>query len=162
MATRSYSKVGTEDMTADVMISDYALYTTGWSAAWEGFYAWETTEGYAKTANVKGFPAWEVYTKDSNDYGLYVGINDRFMVVISTNSDKDTLYKFANAIDYNGIAALGGGAAPPTGTEQPTQPPTTGTPAAPPTEEGGEVPGFEVVFAVAGLLAVAYLLRRSS
>ncbi len=44
-----------------------------------------------------------------------------------------------------------------TPTEVPTTPPTTATPT--PTE-GPETPGFEVFFAVAGLLAVAYLLRR--
>jgi hypothetical protein len=34
------------------------------------------------------------------------------VVFINTNSDKDTLYTFANSIDYNGIAALGGGKVP--------------------------------------------------
>jgi len=152
MAEKSYTKSGTEDITADVGIMDSAFYQVGWWAAWQGFYAWESTEGYGKTAEVKGFPAWEVYTKDGNDYGLYVGINDRFMVFISTNSDKDTLYAFANSIDYSGIATLGGGAAPPA-EEEPEE-----TPEVP--EEEGKAPGFEVLFAVAGLLAVAYLLKR--
>jgi len=160
-ATKSYSKIGAEDVTADVMISDYALYTTGWSAAWKGFYAFESTEGYTKSVTIKGFPAWEVYSKDTGDYSLYVGINDRFLVFIMTNSDKDTLYKFANSIDYNGITALGGGETPPTVTEkptgQPTQPPETVAPTKPSTE-GGKTPGFEAVIAIAGLLAVAYLV----
>ena len=161
MATESYSKTGTEDVTADVAITDYAFYTVGWSAAWQGFYAWESTEGYAKTTKVNGFPAWEIYDKDSNDYGLYVGINDRFMVFIHTNSDKDTLYAFANSIDYKGIAALGGGVAPPAEEEPeatPYEEAPTKAPEAP--EDEGKAPGFEVVFAVAGLLTVAYLLRR--
>lgn len=159
MATESYTKSGAEDTTADVGVMDSAFYQVGWWAAWQGFYTYESTEGYAKTVTVDGYPAWEVYGKETNDYGLYVGINDRFMVFINTNSDKDTLYDFANAIDYDGIAALGGGAAPssaetaePTGA--PTKAPTTST------EEGSETLGFEAVFAVVGLLAVMALLRR--
>jgi PGF-CTERM protein len=156
MATRSYSKLGEEDITAEAGIMDSAFSTVGWWAAWKGFYAWETTEGYAKTTNVKGFPAWEAYTKDTNDYTLYVGINDRFMVFIQTNSDKDTLYKFANAIDYDGIAAL---APAPAVTGQPTPTTTEETHAEPPTEEG-KTPGFEAGFALVGLLVVVYLVRR--
>jgi PGF-CTERM protein len=161
MATESYSKTGTEDVTADVAITDYAFYTVGWSAAWQGFYAWESTEGYAKTTKVNGFPAWEIYDKDSNDYSLSVGINDRFMVLINTNSDKDTLYAFANSIDYKGIATLGGGVAPPA-EEEPEATPYEEAPTEAPKvpEDEGKAPGFEVVFAVAGLLTVAYLLRR--
>jgi len=116
------------------VITDYALYTTGWSAAWKGFHPFESTEGYTKSVTIKGFPAWEVYSKDTGDYSLYVGINDRFLVFIMTNSDKDTLYKFANSIDYNGITKL--------------------------QAEGGKAPGFEAVFTITGLLAVTYLLMR--
>ncbi|MBK5191194.1 MAG: hypothetical protein JJE19_06845 [Methanosarcinales archaeon] len=72
-----------------------------------------------------------------------------------TNSDKDTLYDFADKIDYKGIAVLGGGVVP---TAQPTQPPTTETPTTP-AEEGGETPGFEAIFAIVGLLAVMAILR---
>jgi PGF-CTERM protein len=159
MATESYTKSGAEDTTAEVGVMDSAFYQVGWLAAWQGFYAYESTEGYAKTVTVDGYPAWEAYTKDSGEYTLFVGINDRFMAFINTKSDKDTLYDFANAIDYNGIAALGGGAAPPPAeTAEPTgaatKAPTTST------EEGSETPGFETVFAVVGLLAVMALLRR--
>ncbi len=156
MATESYLKSGTEDVTADVVITDYAFYTVGWTGAWQSFFAYESTEGSAKTVTVKGLPAWEIYSKDTNDYALHVGVNDRFLVVIATNSDKDTLYDFANSINYNGIAALGGGAAAPTETAQPTVRPTQ----TPPAEEGGETPGFEAIFAVAGLLVVMSLLKR--
>ncbi|MBN1762089.1 MAG: PGF-CTERM sorting domain-containing protein [Methanomicrobia archaeon] len=159
MATEHYTKSGADDVTADVVITDYAFYTVGWSTAWQSFVAYETTEGYIKKVNVEGFPAWEVYDKESAEYALHVGVNDRFMVFISTNSDKDTLYDFANAIDYDGIAALGGGAAaPPAGTAEPTRAPTKAPTTS--TEEGSETPGFEVVFAVVGLLAVMALLRR--
>jgi len=159
MATESYTKSGAEDTTAEVGVMDSAFYQVGWLAAWQGFYAYESTEGYAKTVTVDGYPAGEVYTKDSGEYTLFVGINDRFMVFISTNSNKDTLYDFANAIDYDGIAALGGGAAPPPAeTAEPTGVATKAPTTSP--EEGSETPGFEAVFAVVGLLAVMALLRR--
>ena len=44
---------------------------------------------------------------------------------------------------------------PPTPTPSPTAAATEV-----PTPEEKEIPGFEVIFAIAGLLAVAYLLRR--
>jgi hypothetical protein len=155
MATGSYSKTGAEDVTSDIVITDYAFYTVGWSAAWQGFYTYESTEGYAKTVKVEGYPAWVVYTEDGNDYTLSVAINDRFLVVITTNSDKDTLYEFANSLDYNGIAALGEGAGSSAEAVQPTL-----TPTPKPTlslEPSPEEPGFEAFFALTGLIAVAYL-----
>lgn len=111
-AVKSYTKKGTEEsenpVTVQVGIMDSAYYTVGWWAVWKGFYKWETTEGYAKTTTVKGYPAFEIYNKPGKDYTLYVGMKDRFMVFITTkNSDRDTLYDFANSINYNGIAALG-------------------------------------------------------
>jgi PGF-CTERM protein len=163
MATESYSKTGTEDITAEVGIMDSAFYQVGWSAAWQGFYAWESTEGYAKTTKVKGFPAWEmgIGTPPDSENTLYVGVNDRFMVFINTNSDKDTLYAFADSIDYKGIAALGGGVAPPA-EEEPEATPYEEAPTKAPEvpEDEGKAPGFGAIFAIAGLLAVAYLLRR--
>ena len=163
-ATESYSKSGAEDVTAVVLITDSAFYQVGGWEIWEGHYEWETTEGYGKTTTVKGFPAWEmgIGTPPDSVNMLYVGINDRFMVFISiTNSDKDTLYAFANSIDYKGIAALGGGVAPPA-EEEPEATPYEEAPTKAPEvpEDEGKVPGFGAIFAVAGLLAVAYLLRR--
>jgi PGF-CTERM protein len=154
MASSDYSRAGAEDVTANVMITDYALYTTGWTGAWKSYYAWESTEGYAKTVTVQGYPAWEVHSKDSGDYSLSVAVNDRFLVFINTNSDKDTLYKFADAIDYKGIAALGPGPAAQPTAKQTTQP-TAGT-----EEEGSKTPGFELLVAVLGILAVVALLVR--
>jgi|GEM_PF-3129945 len=115
MAMKSYMKSDNEELTADVGIMDSAYQQVGWMAAWQGFYAYESIDGYAKTATVEGYPAWVAYTKDDNQYVLYVNINDRFMVFVNTNSDRDTLYDFADGIDYTGIAALSTGAieAPP-------------------------------------------------
>jgi PGF-CTERM protein len=149
-ASADYSRAGAEDVTANVMITDYAQYTTGWTGSWKGFYAWQSTEGYAKAVTVKGYPGWEVYDTSTEDYSLLVGLNDRFLVFVGTNSDKDTLYKFADAIDYKGIAALGPGPA-----AQPTTQPTAGT-----EEEGSKTPGFELLVAVLGILAVVALLVR--
>ena len=50
--------------------------------------------------------------------------------------------------------------AAPTVTPTPTIPPVVTTPTPTPTPTPTEEPGFEAVFAIAGLLAVAYLLRR--
>ena len=156
MATSDYSRAGAEDATANVVIYDYAFYTTGWTGAWRNFYAYDSTEGYAKTVTAKGYPGWEVYDKNTKDYSLFVGLNDRFLVFVGTNSDKDTLYKFADAIDYKGIAALGPGPA-----AQPTTQPTAGTEEPPTEEEGSKTPGFELPVAVLGILAaVALLVRR--
>ncbi|RZN37217.1 MAG: PGF-CTERM sorting domain-containing protein [Methanophagales archaeon ANME-1-THS] len=160
-AARSYQKLGGEDLTAEVMITDYALYATGWLGAWNRFYAFESTEGYIKSVTIDGFPAWEVYTRDTNDYSLYVGINDRFLVFITTDSDKNMLDKLADSIDFKGIAALGKGAPAPTVTGKPTPTPAEETHTEPPAEEG-KTPGFEAVFALAGLLVVLYLVRRDN
>lgn len=157
MASARYIKTGSEDLTADVMMNDYAQYTTGWTGAWKGYYAWESTKGYMKSVSVKGYPAWEIHEKDPNHYSLYVGLNDRFLVFVGTNGDKDTLYKFVDAIDYKGIAALGPGPA----TAKPTTQPTS-EPEEPSTEEeSSETPGFELTVAVLGILAtVALFVRR--
>jgi PGF-CTERM protein len=81
--------------------------------------------------------------------------------ISTTSTYRGMLYDLANSIDYIGIAALGEGAVPPSETahptEQPTQPPPTKTPTTSANEE--KTPGFEAVFAIAGLLVV-YLLRR--
>ncbi len=163
MAMGSYTKSSNEDVTADVGIMDSAYYQVGWMAAWQGFYAYESTDGYAKTVTVEGYPAWEAYTEDDNEYVLYIGIADRFMVFIATNSDRDTLYEFADAIDYDGIADLSGdeGAAPSTTTVRPTSPAETSEPVTEPErDDEGETPGFELVTAVIGLVAVFALVRR--
>ena len=161
MAMESYMNSGDEDITADVGIMDSAYQQVGWWSAWQGFYSYESTDGYAKTVTVEGYPAWEAYTEDDNQYVLYIGINERFMVFINTNSDRDTLYDFADAIDFDGIADLGGdGGAAPTATARPTSPDETTEPAETGEEGEGETPGFELVAAVIGLLAIFALVRR--
>ncbi|MEM0350717.1 MAG: PGF-CTERM sorting domain-containing protein, partial [Archaeoglobaceae archaeon] len=45
-------------------------------------------------------------------------------------------------------------------TPTPTPTPTTPKPTTPVTTPSGGIPGFEAIFAIAGLLAVAYLLNK--
>ena len=105
MANEEYSKGDTAR--ANVGIMDSAYYDVGWFSAWEGIYNYESTEGYAKTTTIKGYPGFESYTKSSNQYVLYVNVKERFMIYITVDgADRETMSTFANAIDYAGIAAL--------------------------------------------------------
>ena len=74
---------------------------------WKSFTAYESTQGYMKSTTVKGFPAWDVYDKDSNTYTMMIGVGDRFIVYTTvedgTKADLDAL---VNAIDVAGLAAL--------------------------------------------------------
>jgi hypothetical protein len=86
---------------------DSAYYNVGMFQAWNGFVQMETTDGYFKTTTVKGFPAFETYSKSSEQYGKYINVKDRFMVyIIAENNDKDVLNTLENSINYNGIGAL--------------------------------------------------------
>jgi len=140
---------------------------------YESREGYQSPEGYLKKVTIKGFPAWEAHNKSLrlsdgtivhvDWYSLSVNINDQVVVDISTfNTDRDMLYDFSDLIDYKGIAALGEDAVAPAETahptEQPTQPSAKKTPTTPAEEE--KTPGFEAVFVIAGLLAVAYILRR--
>ena len=155
--TKSYSTFGVKDQ-VEITIMDSVSHVVPLWSKWDRFYKWKSSEGYTKRTTVNEFPAWEVYAVEVNSYMLYVGINDRFLVLTKTkNTDKATLDSFANSIDYNEIAALeGGGEAPPAETPTPTPTPTP-IPTPIPTPAP---PGFEAVFAIAGLLAVAYLVKR--
>ena len=97
----------------------------------------EFTNMETKTVTVKGFQAREQYDKDTNHYILQVNINNRFVVVIVTNRGKDTLYEFADAIDYKGIVALG------RDTEYPAK-----------STEVGKTPGFELGLVIASVMTI--------
>jgi hypothetical protein len=158
-AMLEYSRSGSEGVTAGVVIIDSAFQKIGEWQKWQGLDFYERPDGYAKTIEVMGYPAWEVYTKNGNMYSCFVNVNDRFFVFIYTNSDRDSLYKFVDAIDYPRIAALGGGMVPTAETPEPLHTPTTSATATP-AEPGGETPGFELVLTVIGLLGVFALLKR--
>jgi hypothetical protein len=105
VATLGYSNY--DDAYVTVGIMDSAFYTVGWWEIWDELYTYDDAEGYAEPVTVNGYPAWEVYSADWNEYSLFISIDGRFMVNIHTNSDWYTLDEFANSIDYEGIAALG-------------------------------------------------------
>lgn len=106
MATGSYTSTTNKDTTASVTYQDTANQNVGFKSSWSGFQSMESTDGYFKSTQVKGNPAWEVYTKPDT-YGAWISVNDRFMVYVSvdkgTKADYDTI---VNAIDFAGIAAL--------------------------------------------------------
>jgi len=105
MASNTYTKGDTGR--AEVTIMDSAYYNIGLFQAWKGFGQWESTDGYYKTTTVKGFPAFETYSKSGKQYGKYVNIKDRFMVYITAeDNDKDILNTLENSINFNGIGAL--------------------------------------------------------
>ena len=105
MANKEYSKGDTARVNVGIM--DSAYFDVGWFSAWKGIYNYESTQGYAKTTTIKGYPGLEVYTKSSNEYVLYVNVKERFMVYITVDgADRQTMDTFTNAIDYAGIAAL--------------------------------------------------------
>ncbi|MCX9085745.1 MAG: hypothetical protein OIN87_13210 [Candidatus Methanoperedens sp.] len=106
MASRAYTK--DDAGSATVTIMDSAYYNVGLFQAWSGFVQWESTDGYYKTTTVKGFPAFETYSKSGKTYGRYINIKDRFMVyIIAENNDKDVLNALENSINFNGIGKLG-------------------------------------------------------
>lgn len=154
VATKKYFKSGTENLRIDVGILDSALNQVSWWKAWHGFFEWESNEGYAKRTKVKGFSAWEIYDTNSNKYNLFVNINERFMVNIYSDTDKDVLYLFVDSINYNGIAALG---AAPSTTMPDGKVSVTQVEKVP--DEAKEVQGFELIFVITGFLALIYLLR---
>ena len=106
MATGSYTSTVNKDTTATITYQDTANQNVGFKSSWSGFQSMESTDGYFKSTQVKGNPAWEVYTKPDT-YGSWISVNDRFMVYVSidkgTKADYDTI---VNAIDFAGIAAL--------------------------------------------------------
>lgn len=105
MANKEFTKG--ETGRADIGIMDSAYYEVGWFSAWNGIYQWESTDGYAKTTTIKGYPAFEMYSKSSNNYVLYINVKDRFMVYITVDgADKNSMNTLANAINYDGIASL--------------------------------------------------------
>lgn len=105
MASRTYRKGDTGR--AEISIMDSAYYEVGMFGAWKGFVQWESTDGYYKTTTVKGYPAFETYSKSGKQYGVYVNVKDRFMVYIMVDDDdKEALNAFENSINYAGIGGL--------------------------------------------------------
>jgi hypothetical protein len=103
-ASRTY-KSG--DKSATVMIYDSAYYGIGGWDLWQAKYEWSSTAGYWKTDTVAGFPAWESYTKEGSSYSKWIGLNERFAVMVMVeDAEKADLDAFVNAVNYKSIAAL--------------------------------------------------------
>ena len=94
-------------------------------------------EGKIKSVTINGFQAREEYVQDIHYYILQVNIDNRFLVVITTARDLETLYYFADAIDYNELATFDG------------------------TSEEVKTPGFEFGFVIIAVFAIEYLVRES-
>jgi len=103
-ATREYTS---GDKRATVMIWDTAFYNVGGWEQWNSGYSMETTDGYWRSTTISGYPAWESYSKQSNDYGTWIGVAQRFSVMITVDGgSKADIDAFTGAINYQGIAAL--------------------------------------------------------
>ncbi|MEN6517196.1 MAG: hypothetical protein ABFC38_03260 [Methanospirillum sp.] len=105
--TGTYTKNGDDTVQASVQIHDLATAESPLKGMWKSFTAYESTEGYMKSTTVKGFPAWDVYDKNSKNYNMMIGAGDRYIVYVTvedgTKADLDTI---VNAIDIPGLAAL--------------------------------------------------------
>lgn len=103
-ASREYTS---GEKRATITIWDSAYYNIGGWDLWNANYQYSSTEGYWKTSSVGGFPSWESYTKSSNSYSTWVGVDERFSVLINVeNGSKADLDTFVNAINYGGVGAL--------------------------------------------------------
>ncbi|NVO65912.1 hypothetical protein [Methanofollis tationis] len=103
----TYTQTTNPDTTVTVVIQDTAGMTEGYWTIWDTATVVDTPDFSWKSTTIKGYPAWEFADKTSDEYTLYVGINDRIMVFIDvSNGKKDYLTVFGNLIDFNGLAAL--------------------------------------------------------
>jgi len=107
LASRDYTNSANDSIKATITIMDSAYYDVGAWAAWGTYQEVQSTEGYWKSGTVSGFPSWESYTKSDSSYGEWVGINQRFMVVVSVDGgQKSDLDTFVNSVNYQGISNL--------------------------------------------------------
>jgi hypothetical protein len=106
-AEATYTQTTNPDTSVTVVIQDTAGMTEGYWAIWDTATVVDTPDFSWKSTTIKGYPAWEFADKTSDEYTLYVGINDRIMVYIDvSNGKKDYLTVFGNLIDFKGLAAL--------------------------------------------------------
>lgn len=102
----SYNNVANNSSTAEVIIQDTGGAKVGFRGLWENLTASEGTQAYTKKAEVKGYPAWEIYEAPDR-YASWIAVGDRFMIYVAVNggsrADFDTL---TGSINYQGLAAL--------------------------------------------------------
>jgi hypothetical protein len=105
--TGVYTKSGDDTVQGSVQIHDLATAESPMKGMWKTFTAYESTEGYMKSTTIKGFPAWDVYDKNSKTYSMMIGVGERYLVFVTvedgSKADLDTL---VNAMDITGLAAV--------------------------------------------------------
>ena len=105
IALREYNNASGEYV--DVTIYDSAYYQGFiWFQLYDEdlFFDYETSDGYAKTTTVKGYPTWEVYSKPDT-YNRVILVAERFVVMINVET-KSSLDQFTNAVDFSGLAGV--------------------------------------------------------
>jgi hypothetical protein len=105
--TGTYHRDGDETAQASVQIHDLATAESPLKSLWKTFSAYESTEGYMKTTTVKGFPAWDVYDKNTGSYSMMLDVGDRYLVYVTVeDGSRADLEALMNAMDLAGLAAL--------------------------------------------------------
>lgn len=92
MGKWTYSKAdisfrGNDGEYADLQIFDYAYIPMLYSSfrmAWKMNYNKESSRGYERTAEIRGYPAVEKWTEKSRKAELNVLVGDRFIVTVKT------------------------------------------------------------------------------
>ena len=137
----TYSKGGKY---VDVIIFDSGSAEIPYWDMWDNYVEFESGEGYRKAVKISGYPAWETFDKNTREYSIFVGIDKRFGIIISTDDTKETLYDFASSIDYNGISDL-----------------SNYKPGLEKREETEiSTPGFKTGISLVGLISALYILRN--
>jgi hypothetical protein len=103
----TYTSSANKDTTATITYQDTVGRKVGFKNIWSTFTAAENSDGYFKSTNVKGNPAWETHSITGKTFKTWVLINDRFMVQVSIENGTDADYNtIINAINFAGIASL--------------------------------------------------------
>jgi hypothetical protein len=103
-ADREYTNQATDE-TVDVIIYDSAYYYGfAWFQVYDMAFEIESTDMYMRRTTVDGYPAWDMWY-EPDDYSLMVFVVDRFMVMVSAQSEA-SIDLFSGLINYDGIASL--------------------------------------------------------
>jgi hypothetical protein len=102
-----YAKDGSDDAGANLMIMDSAVAKTPYREQWSSFQSVQTNDGWWKSVTVEGQPSWKSFSKDTNSYGQWVLVGDRYIVIATvdggTEADLDAI---VDAMDFAGLAGV--------------------------------------------------------
>ncbi len=74
-AQRDYTKSEAEDSVSVIIYDTMSQQAGPWFGIWQGWgFSWETTEGYARSTTVFGYPAWETRDYDGKSGLLAIGL----------------------------------------------------------------------------------------